>query len=291
MTSVATTIVVTKGLFGFHIVLTVPDDTVYVTLERRANDIILPVENASNLTVTDKLATEITVDDYSALQNTVVEYRAVSLWTDGATSEIVKGAWTRMDADFLNFGGDTLFSASRPDLRLQVTVEQISTVTRNTPQEIVYGLDRADPIVVSGRTRYPEAQLTFYTFDDPSRRQLLSLLRNTDIMALSPWKPNFGWDGVPYFAIGRFTEDRPSPRGYEPTRKWVVDIHQVEPYAPAYGVGSSPTPVPPPDNNGPSTDPNTDPDPEGTILWNVYLDDRWRDIGTMDWGEVAGTNA
>lgn len=288
MAGVPTTIAVTKDQFGFQIVMSVPDDTVYVTLERRANDVIKPVDGADSITIVDKLATEITVKDFSALQNTVIEYRAVSLWTDGATSEIVKGDWTRMDADFLNFGGDILFHASRPDLRLKVTVAGISTVTRDTPQEIVYGLDRSDPIVVSGRTRYPAGQLSLYTFEDSARRQLLSLLQNTDVLALSPWQPNFGWDVVPYFAIGRVAEERPSPRGYEPTRRWVLDVHQVEPLSPYDGVGSSPTPVPPPGNERPPSAPDPDPDPEGTILWNAYLADRWRDIGTMTWGEVAG---
>ena len=291
MPGTPTVVTVEKELFGFLAHMSVPDGTVYVTLERRANGVIRAVEGADSITVPDKLATEFDVEDFSALQNTVVEYRAVSLWTDGATSEIIKGDWVLMDTDYLNFGGDVLFHAARPDLRMKVTVASIGAVSRDTPQEIVYGMDRADPIVVSGRTRYPTGQVTLYTFSDEDRRQLLFLVRNTDILAFSPWKPNYGYDIVPYLAVGKTVEERPSPRGNEPTRKWTLDFQQVEPAVPEEKIGSSPTPVPPPGNEKPPSQPDPEPDPEGTILWNAYLDSRWRDAGTMTWGEVAGIDA
>lgn len=280
---------IAKGQYGFTVSLGVPEGTLYVSAERRANGITMPVEGAVNITVPGGTAQTLTVTDVSALQNTPVEYRAVSLWSDGTTSELVKGEWTTV-SDYLDFGSDYLFHATRPDIRLPVTVESFPEQASEITQEIVFPLDRPDPIVISGRRRYPSAQLTVLTFSDAERRDMRTLMNSTDVVAFSPWQSTYGFDKVTYWALGKVTESRVTARGFNPLRRWKMEIQQVEPPLPENPVTSRPTPVPPPSSGGdPITNPPPGvPDPEGSIVWEQYLSQRWSALASSQWGEVAG---
>jgi hypothetical protein len=286
--AVPTVAEIQRGDFGFIVTMSVPEGTMFVSLERRANGVTMPVEGAVNITNADGWERNIVVDDFGAPQNTGIQYRAVALWTDGTTSEVVRGGWVSTP-EFLNFGADYLSHATRPDIRMAITVESLPELTRDIKQEVIYALDRPDPIVVSGRRQYPSGQLSLLTFTAAERRALLQMISLTDVVALAPWQTTYGFDRVMHFSVGRVNESRVSRRATEPARRWSLEVQQVEPPLPENPIVSPNLIDPPSSGGGPIgvADPNV-PDPTGATLWSNYLTSRWRQLAFNNWGEVAG---
>ena len=277
-------IVVTNAVYGFDVELTVPDGFVYVTLERRQNGMTLPVYGAQNLKPPNQLAATYNIHDTMVLQNTRTEYRGVGLWTDGSTSEIVKGPWVSAGNMYVDFGADVLFNIDHPDVRLGVHVEDIGEQSYSSKREVVFALGRPDPVVVSGRRHYPSSVVTLLTLDDKGRRDMMWALGHSSHMAFSPQHPNYGYDHVPYWSIGEITESRTSIRGYEPSRRWRLEVQEITPPRPAELIASPPIDIP---------EPPVDPPPHGgdwgdaTILWSTYQNSYWSAVPTL-WGDVAG---
>jgi len=258
---------VTKTDLGFVVGVDAPEGTKF-TLERvQVEELVRPVRGAENLV---SPGTPLFISDYTMLQNTLTSYRLRIHDTDGD----VVTEWLDTE-DYVDFGGDVLFAAHNPRRRMPITVESFPEQSHDIEQEIVKVLGRADPVVVSNRRQYPNGTMTLLTFTDSERRALMELINAAPIIGLSPYQSYYGFDSMPYFSIGRLSEMRPSPRVYEPTRRWMLEVQRVEPARPERPIS---TPIDP-----------TDPDlPQGENVWDDWIASRWVNLAVIDWRRVAG---
>jgi hypothetical protein len=161
------------------------------------------------------------------------------------------------------------------------TVESFPQQEHGIEQNIVKVLGRRDPIVVSNARQYPNGTLNLLTLTDEDRRTLVDMFRTTDVLGFSPHQPDWGFDKVHYYAIGRVTETRPSPRPWEPARRWSLEVQQVEPVRPELSIITPFDPITPPDPTGPV-------DPAGDNEWINWVERRWVELTAIDWAKVAG---
>lgn len=261
-----TSISVTKAEFGFSVGVSTDPDTTF-TLERMQFDgVVRPVKGAQRLLSTGE---PLFIYDYTLLQNAVPLYR---IRHHGALSDTVTDWYDT--GDFVDFGGDVLFGAADPRQRMKVTVESFPTVDHDISQEVVRILGRPDPVVVSNRRQYESGTLNLLTLSHDERRSLLALLEAAPVITFSPHKPFYGFDNVWYLSVGKITETRPSPRPWEPARRWALDVQRVEAPRPAQPIATP-------------TDP-TEPPAPGDLVWSNWTDRKWVDLTTLNWQKVAG---
>lgn len=278
------TVSISKGAFWFLITVNAAGAS-KITVEREVNGVVHPVEGAQDIL---PIADTFSVYDYMAMQRVRHRYRATRYDPNPLNNnelEPTRGAWVATPDDtYLDFGGDVLFDAANPAIRASVVVEGIDLMKRSVNQNVVNVIGRPDPVVVSSVRHWPSGSLRLLTLTDDDRRTLIQLLDNSNIVAFSPRGPEYGYDSVPFYAVGDVDETRPSPRGYEPARRWMLTVQQVA--APKLllknvddGVGGGTTP---PGGGGDGTTP-------GTRVWSDYSSTKdWTDLDHTDWQTVAG---
>ena len=279
------TVSVTKGAYWFQVTVTAAGAT-KVSVEREINSVVQTVEGAADiLPVTDTFD----VYDYMAMQRVIHKYRATRYDPDpldGGKLKPTHGNWVATtDSEYLDFGGDVMFDAANPSIRTAVVVEGIDAMKRSVNQSVVSVIGRPDPLVVSSVRRWPAGTIRLLTLTDEDRRALVTLLGQTNIVAFSPRGPGYGFDYVPFFAIGDVDESRPSTRGYEPARRWSLSVQQVAaPRLMLDNIGDG-------DNGGGGGDNGGggDTTPPGTRVWRDYSSTKkWTDLDHTDWQTVAG---
>ena len=287
------TVTITKGAFWFYITVTAPG-AAKVTLEREVGGVVRPVEGAQDiLPISDTFS----VYDFMAMQRVLHQYRAVRFDADPLNPtelQATAGSWTPTPfSSYLDYGSDVLFDAANPAHRAEILVEGIDTMKRSVSQNVVAVIGRPDPVVVSSVRRWPGGSIRLLTLTDAARRSLVDLLSKSNLLAFSPHMPGYGFDYVPFFAVGDVDESRVSPRGYEPARRWVLSVQEVsappllikniEGGTPPGGGGGTT----PPGGGGGTTPPGgTTP---GTRVWGDYSSTKnWTDIDHTDWKTVAG---
>lgn len=287
------TVVLSKNAYGFTAVINAPGASL-LTLQREVNGVVQNVDGAERIL---PIADDTTVHDFTAMQHVMHKYRAIRYDNDplnpgGLVATV--GDWVATPQDlYLDFGADVIFHAARPEVRMPIIVEGFDAITRKISQSVVHVIGRADPVVVSGVRSYGAGTLRLITLEDQDRRDLLALLSMTDIIAFSPHQPTYGFDFVPFYAVGDVVEERPSPRGYQPARRWTLNVQRVDAPRPARSnVGGT---VPPPDGPvnplppvNPPTPENPDPDPTPARRWADYTNRKWTDIDHVQWRDIAG---
>ena len=203
--------------------------------------------------------TEMLLVDYEVPQNLPITYIA----------EAVKGgstlASTPVDVAPFDFGGDVIFDLGMPWAGIPVIVESFITQTYSIQREVISVWDRPDPVVVSGVRQFPSGTLQLLTLELTERKALLDTIRSGNLIAFSPWKPEYGLDSLTYFSIGNVQEERPSRLAIEPSRRWSLEVQQVR------------------------QPPATFTFPTGSKTWqNVKNSGVWQNLTTEQWHEVAG---
>lgn len=276
------TVSVSKGAFWFLITVNAAGAS-KISVEREVNGVVQPVEGAQDiLPIEDTFS----VYDYMAMQRVMHRYRATRYDPDPLNNnELVPthGTWVATPDDtYLDFGGDVLFDAANPATRASVVVEGIGMMKRSVNQNVVNVIGRPDPVVVSGVHRWPGGTIRLLTLTDDDRRALIRLLDQTNIVAFSPRGPEYGYDTVPFYAVGDVDETRPSSRGYEPSRRWMLTVQQVAAPKSLLKNVDDGGGAPPDGGGGGGT-------PPGTRVWGDYSSTKyWTDLDHTDWQTVAG---
>jgi hypothetical protein len=197
--------------------------------------------------------------DYELPQGVPVSYFVTQ--DDGAvitSSSIV-------DAGTFDFGGDVIFDLARPEQGLLVNVESLPASDYDVARDVVAVWDRPDPVVVSGERRLPSGTLTLITLDDSGRVRLSDALLSGNIIAFSPWKPEYGLPSPMYLSVGKVTAARTSARVLEPSRRWAMEVQQVNAPRSSYVY------------------------PTGSRTWQDVVDSGdWSGLLPESWFDVAG---
>jgi hypothetical protein len=197
--------------------------------------------------------------DYELPQNTELSYMVVAELngTQQASATITVGSF--------DFGGDVIFDLGKPWAGLVVNVESFPTQNYDIARDVANVWDRPDPVVVSGERQLPSGTLNLLTLSVGERGALKDTLFTGNIVAFSPAHPAYGVDSPSYFSVGKVTEERTSPLALEESRRWALEVQQVEPPRSSYLY------------------------PAGNISWQqVYDAGPWSVQLTKRWFEVAG---
>jgi hypothetical protein len=202
------------------------------------------------------VAGETVFADYELPQNVAVSYFASG--DDGAGASVSAGVF--------DFGGDVIFDLGNPANSILVTVESLPSLDFSIERDVVTPWDRPDPVVVSGRRRMPSGTLTLLTLEQGDRVALYDVLMSGNIVAFSPWKPEYGLNSPSYFSVGTVRQERTSRIVREQSRRWSLEVQQVAPPRSSYVF------------------------PVGSVTWQDLLDsgDTWTDLLGQDWYEVSG---
>lgn len=161
--------------------------------------------------------------DFEAPQGKDIYYAADI--TDGNTvvtvGPVLCNGW-------VDYGGDWIMPVGQPNLGMNILVEAggWGRFTRDIVQDIQPVLNRAAPVVVSFNRRFPAGEVTFLTLSLEEREKLLLVLEYPVLMFVS--RIGYGVSDPVFFAVGRVDEERTSPFGYEPSRRWTATVTQVD---------------------------------------------------------------
>jgi hypothetical protein len=193
--------------------------------------------------------------DYELPQLTNITYQAVS--ATEASAPVAAGQF--------DFGGDVIFDLGKPWAGLVVLVESFPQQDYDIARDVANVWDRPDPVVVSGERQLPSGTLNLLTLSVGDLGALKDTLFTGNVVAFSPHDPRYGVDSPSYYSVGKVSEVRTSTFALEESRRWALDVQQVEPPRSSYMY------------------------PSGNRTWQNVLDEgAWSAQLTRRWFEVAG---
>lgn len=195
--------------------------------------------------------------DYEVPQGVPIEYWVVA--KKGSESIESAHAVTKP----YNFGRDVLFDLANPKRGMLVWVENFNQYKYGISRDVERVWGRADPVVISGVREMFQGQLNLLTLDLEQRSELLDIVRNGSTVAFSAQYPEYGLDGVLYFAVGDVTEQRTTSKARETSRRFALDVQQVTP--------------PPADYRYPAYG----------RTWRKFRENSWREESTHQWWEAV----
>lgn len=193
--------------------------------------------------------------DYELPQNTAISYQAIS--PQEASNVVAAGSF--------DFGGDVIFDLGKPWAGLVVNVESFPQQDYDIARDVANVWDRPDPVVVSGERQMPSGTLNLITLSVGEKGALKDTLFTGNVVAFSPADPRYGVDSPSYYSVGKVSEARTSPLALEESRRWALEVQQVEPPRSSYIY------------------------PTGSRTWQDVKDEGpWSAQLTKRWFEVAG---
>lgn len=174
-------------------------------------------------------ADEEIVIDYEVPQNVKINYWVVA--KKGSESEKSSVA----SVDGANWGRDNILDLGDPKRSMLIWVEKFQAYKYGISRDVQRVWGRRDPVVISGVREMFSGQLNLLTLSLGERSDLLNIVKNGSTIAFVPQYPEYGLDGVVYFAVGDVVEERTSTKAREDSRRWVLDVQQVSPPPPNYG--------------------------------------------------------
>lgn len=162
-----------------------------------------------------------------------------------------------------NFGRDVLFDLADPRRGMLVWVENFNQYKYGISRDVQRVWGRADPVVISGVREMFQGQLNLLTLDLDERKNLLDIVKNGSTVAFSAQYPEYGLDGVLYFAVGDVVEQRTTSKARESSRRYSFDIQQVTPPPAVYRY------------------------PEYGRTWREFRENTWRVEASHQWWEAV----
>ena len=161
--------------------------------------------------------------DFEAPQGKLITYGADI--TDGVTNFEVTPVTTVEPVDY---GGDYIMPVGNPSLAMNVLVEAggMGALQRDIVQDVKPVLNRASPVVVSFNRRFFSATINFLTLEADDAERFKLLIEYPVIMFVS--RLGYGFSDPVYLALGRVREERTSPLGAEPSRRWITEVNRVD---------------------------------------------------------------
>jgi hypothetical protein len=159
--------------------------------------------------------------DWEAPQGRPILYRVTV--TDG-----VAVATKDATAQPVDYGGDWLMPVGRHELGMNVYVEYdgVGGLERPVIRDVIQIVNRPSPIVVSWGRQMWNGTITFVTLEDGERNRFVSLIQYP-ILMFAP-RVGYGFDEPVFASVGSVTEERTTGLGYEPSRRWNVDLQQIQ---------------------------------------------------------------
>lgn len=191
------------------------------TIERLGDDGYQAVPGGYEATPTS--TNHLVVDDWDLPQNTSLTYRAwakISGNWEVSAPVVVDGTLDR--------GGDWLYDLDHPEDGMVIYVEDIGDFDYKNVVEVVEPLGRKYPVAAAWGRKALTTAATFLTLDLIARDQFLTIIDGSTLGLAVREPVDFGMPGVLYFVAGEVTEERTSPLGREPSRRWRVPITRVE---------------------------------------------------------------
>jgi hypothetical protein len=161
--------------------------------------------------------------DYEVPQGVPIEY-----WVTAESGD-QKLESPHKITDPYNFGRDVVFDLADPKRGMLIWVENFNQYKYGISRDVQRVWGREDPVVISGVREMFQGQLNLLTLDLDERKNLLDIVRNGSTIAFSAQYPEYGLDGVLYFAVGDVTEQRTTSKARESSRRYALDIQQVTP--------------------------------------------------------------
>ena len=129
---------------------------------------------------------------------------------------------------WVNYGGDWIMPVGQPALGMNIIIEAggWGPFTRDIVQDIQPVLNRAAPVVVSFNRRNPQGEVRTLTLTEGERENFILLLNYPVLMFVS--RLGYGYSDPVFFAVGNVEEERTSPFGFEPSRRWTMAVTQVD---------------------------------------------------------------
>ena len=204
-------------------------------------------------------SSEVIFADYELPQNADVSYMVESTLDDVVEQSPLSPAGQ------FDFGGDVIFDLAHPWSGIVVNVESFPQRDYDVPRDVVKVWGRSDPVVVSGQRMLPSGTLNLITLTNGEAGSLKDTLFSGNTVAFSPWKPQYGLPSPSYYSVGMLSEIRASPKALEQSRRWSLEVQQVNPPRSSYAY------------------------PTGSTTWQEVLDNGdWSQILGMPWYKVAG---
>lgn len=159
-------------------------------------------------------------------------------FTYTATADDIPGAVLTSPTYRINTTDTWLKHPGQPALNNHFDVQHGPDLTHPVSQGIFDVIGRTTPIAVSLRRNSARGELTLITWDATERAALLGLLQDgTPLLFTAPDDHGIG---PAYLAIGEVTEERISPIGNRPERRWTLDFTIVDrPTGAALAVGNT----------------------------------------------------
>lgn len=163
--------------------------------------------------------------DFEAPPGTPLEYYA-EISDLGVTTTVGPVSMTGGTVDY---GGDWLAPVGQPNLGMKVTIEAggMGDLTRSVIRDIQPVLNRRSPVAVSFGRRYLSGEITFLTLTSGDRQDFVQMME-FPVLQFVP-RPGYGFDNqVLFVSPGDVVEQRTSPKGSEPSRRWIVSLDRVD---------------------------------------------------------------
>lgn len=168
-------------------------------------------------------ADEEIVIDYEVPQNVTIDYWCVAK-KDG--SELKSDVKQIAGA---NWGRDNILDLGDPKRSMLIWVEKFQQYKYGISRDVQRVWGRRDPVVISGVREMLSGQLSLITLGLGERENFLNIIKNGSTVAFVPQYPEYGLEGIMYFAVGDVTEERTSTKAREDSRRWLLDVQQVSP--------------------------------------------------------------
>jgi hypothetical protein len=196
------------------------------------------------------------VIDYEVPQNVPITYWCVS--KKGAEQQ----QSDKKTISGCNWGRDQILDLGDPKRSMLIWVEEFKQYQYGISRDVQRVWGRRDPVVISGVREMMSGQLRLLTLNLADRANFLEIIKNGSTVAFVPQYPEYGLEGVMYFAVGNVTEERTSTKALEDSRRWLLEVQQVSPPPPYFKS------------------------PDYSKTWRVFREETWRQQSEHQWWEA-----